>query len=195
VHEVVADALEADGARVVGDAPHLRDALHAVDDVLDLRIEVLHAEAQAAKAEPVERVDVVVARDAGIDLAGELGVGGEARFFEQARDEPLELVGRQERRRAATQVQLGDGHVGAPEAPQDEVPLGQHAADIRCGDLVLSRDARVAAAVGAEALAERHVYIDAGAELLRLGASERGRHVTEPLALGGGSSPNKVQWG
>ncbi len=68
VDEVVVDAREAGGARLLGDGAHLLLGLHAVDGVLHDGVEVLYAEAQTFEAEEREDAQVLDGRHARVAL-------------------------------------------------------------------------------------------------------------------------------
>src|ERR1044071_4023410 len=85
----------------------------------------------------------------------------EADALEDAADHAFKLRGREEGRRAAPEVHLGEGNRRlSPERVEVHPPLLQDGVDVRVAHARVLRDARVAAAVGAERAAEGDVDVD-----------------------------------
>ena len=136
-------------------------ALHAVDRLLHVEVEVLDAEAQAVEAQVMELVDLLGGHGARIHLQGELALGGrsEVEGLVQRRHQLAELGVAQIGRRAAAQVQLGHAP-GLVEQRPLHPDLLLEPLEVLGGTLGVVGDDLVAGAVVAEALAEGDMHVD-----------------------------------
>ena len=133
--------------------------LHAVDRLLHLRIEVLDAERDAVEAERLQ-VRQALARDgAGIDLDRVLAARQQRHAPAQHVHQRCQLRIVEERRRAATEVQLRH-HRHLTERLADQIQLLLQRLQVGPDTTVVARDDLVARAVVAYRLAERHVHVD-----------------------------------
>jgi hypothetical protein len=98
---------EAVPAQPADDALDHRERLPAVDRVLHLRIEVLHADRGAVDAGGGQCGDVLLGGVAGIELDRDLGAGGEVEAPAQQPGQRQPVLRRQHRRAAAADVQVG----------------------------------------------------------------------------------------
>ena len=81
--------------------------------LLHVGIEILHAEAQPVESDGAQRSEASRCHGSRIDLDGHLDIAGQIEDILQRRDEPLQLVIRQEGGRTAAEVELPDGTVPA----------------------------------------------------------------------------------
>ena len=148
------------GAAGVDDRQRLFDALDAIDRLLHLRVEVLHAQAGPVEAGLGQLANVVRGKEARIQLDRDVAVVGlaEAEMPLQRIDRLVQLRGRQEVRRAAAEVQL-DHFAVAVEHGRREFDLTVQPGQVDFAARQVARDHAVAAAVEARARAERHVDV------------------------------------
>src|SRR3546814_8861741 len=88
------------------------NALDAVDRFLHIGIEILHAEAGAVETDPCQRMDIVRADRARVDLDRKiaLGRGAEMKLPAQRFHQLADQLGAEKVRRAATE-EIGRAHV------------------------------------------------------------------------------------
>jgi hypothetical protein len=178
VDDVDVDVAEAERARLADEPLRLRAALVAMDRVLDRRREVLDAHRERGKARRGERLELARRRVAWIELHGSARRGGDVEVALDRREQAAQRVRRQEVRRAAAERDLGDRERRAELLGVERHLGGEHvdidvaARDVACGD-------DVAAAVPAQALAERDVHVQRGgairAHRFELARDRRGR--------------------
>ncbi len=135
-------------------------ALHAVDRLLHLLVEILHAETQAVEALGAQLGDAFAADGARVDFDGELvGIAlVEIEMLAQAVHHLAQLLAGQVGRRAAAQMQLGE--LARPvEQRRLQGDLALEILQVLHGAVGLLGDDLVAGAVVAEALAERDVDV------------------------------------
>ncbi len=171
------DQVEADGAKTVGAGsvdhqPGFFHALDAIDRLLYLRCEILHAHAHAVEAEPGEMRHARLIHLARVDLDGEFAAGLQVEMFARHGHQPRGFLVIQKGGRAAAPVQLGDGQTGLQEAG-DQPQLLFHAVEIGRGAAVILGGNLVAAAVVAQGLTERHMEIQRHRLVGTLGAASQ----------------------
>ena len=133
--------------------------LLAADRRLDRHLKILHAEAHASDAHRTERLATVVGERSRVDLNGDLSVlaKGEARL--QPLHDRHEAVAGERCRRAAAPMHVR--HCGPASDPvRDAVDLARQLRRIGPMGRFESHHLRIAAAVEAEPIAERHVQIE-----------------------------------
>jgi hypothetical protein len=189
VDQVGVDRLEAEGACAGHELAHAVVRLHAMHRLLHLRVEVLHAEADAVEADVAQVREALRRHGARVDLDRHLGAVGDAKRAAQRRHHSRQLGVGQEGRRAAAEVQLRHARRRA-ERVVHEVDLGVERVQVSGGALVVLRDHLVAGAVVAQRLAERDVHVHRQrrcrtGRALREGARDVGRAVGLDEAVGG----------
>ncbi len=105
------------GAEGVGDGPGLADALMPVDRGLHLRIEILHADADACQPSLGESVDPRGVEAARIDLHRELHVGGDAEGAAKRVGQPSDVGRGKHCRRTAAPMDVAHETSGGTRAP------------------------------------------------------------------------------
>jgi hypothetical protein len=84
-----------------------------VHGLLHVGIEILHAKAQPIESDSAQRSEARRCHGSRIDLDRHLDIAGQIEGILQRRDEPLQLLIRQEGGRTAAEVELPDGAVPA----------------------------------------------------------------------------------
>ncbi len=136
------------------DAARLFNGLDAVDRRLHGRVEILHADADARQPRFGQRVDARVVHAARVDLDGEFELDAQPEPIRDPLDQPLAVVGAEDRRRAAAPMQVRDPR-GRRHGRRDQVDLGMQRLQIVGDRLVLPGDLGVAAAEPAPACRRR----------------------------------------
>ena len=132
--------------------------LNPIDRRLHGRVEFLHAEARAREAEPSDCFDHALRQRARIALNGALGVGRQVEPIIEMLHDRGEIVGAQGGRRPPAEMNVGNRHAGG-QCGGKNVDLRNQMRDI-IGHRRIARDKfHVAAAIPAQALAERYVDI------------------------------------
>lgn len=137
----------------------MAEALDTTDCVLHRRIEILHAEAGAIDTGVSESLDMAPIEMARIDLDGDLGVGGDAKVSGNPVRDRHEVARRKHRRGAASPVDVCHARL-LVHAFGDEVQFAQQELCVVRDAIRSVADARVAAAITAERLAERNVQVE-----------------------------------
>ena len=165
VDQVHVDRSHALLARPVDDAARQLLGLDALDGLLDLGVEVLDAHRDPVEAEVREDADLLVGRDAWVDLDGDLRAVRQVEARRDRAEETLELGGREARGRPAAPVELLDL---APADPRLLEPreLRLDGAEVALTPLVRPRDLHVAAAEQAQLRAVGDVGVE-GERLVR----------------------------
>src|SRR5262249_11866842 len=173
-------------AALLDELPCLLEGLTAVDALLDRRVEVLDAHADAVEAEPGEGPDLADAGDCGVDLDRRLDASRPGQTGLDRLREPGELIRIEVRRRPSPEVDLDDLRTGGQQGA-NAIELQLHRAEVSLDERLAPGDEHVAAAVVAEVPAERDVDVDgcrtrarAAERLPGLGLAER------PLPVVGG---------
>lgn len=174
VDEVDADGAEARLARGADRRQRLFLRLDAVDRLLHVGVEILHAEADAVEPLPAQGVDALGRDAARIDFDRVLAllVVGQPEPAADVLHQVVHLRIRQVGRGAAAEVQLLDV-VEAGEELALHLDLALQVAEIDGGLVTVLRDDLVAAAVVADGVAERNVDVQrqrmAGAARMQVG--------------------------
>ena len=158
VNQVHVDAAISPAPRVIHQPRGLLAGLDAVDRLLHVVIEVLHAERDAVEAERRQRVEMLACRHARVGLERELGAGQRREVPQQSADQLVELRGRVVRGRAAAEMQLRE-LPALGELAGEQLDLAAQHSEVGNRDVLARRDDRVAAAEEAALLAERQVHV------------------------------------
>ncbi len=134
--------------------------LRPADRLLHVRIEVLHAEARPGGADRGERLDRAAVEAAGVDLEGDLCVGGEAEGAGERLCDAEQGGGGQDGGGAAAPVEMADLEGGG--AGGDEADLLDQRLGIGEQGAVGADRGGVAAAIPTELAAERDVDVERG---------------------------------
>ena len=136
--------------------------MHAVEDRQHPRHGALHPQREAREAGLAQRRQLAGIDRLGVGLGGDLGAGLQAEALVDPAQDPGQLAGRQQRRRAAAEEDRVDARQRRGEHPRREVDLGEHGADVAAGLLgaLLAGHVRVEVAVAAARRAERHVHVE-----------------------------------
>ena len=146
------DAQQADGA-----LDHL-ERLDAADGLLHMRVEVLHAEADAIEARAGKREREIAVDVARIEFDRDFGVRGEIEMAAQGIGQFAQPFAAQQARRAAAPMGVDDLACG--RGLGDHVDFAGERLGISVERLVLARGPGVAAAIGAELAAIGHMEIE-----------------------------------
>ena len=148
--------------------------LFATDGVLHIRIEILHTNRDARKAQAGEGVDMSSRGHARIHFDGALGVGQKREMALETPHQPNQLVGIQIGRRAAAQVVLR--HLAAiGQEPGHALHLDFEMCKVGLDDVVAGCREGVAAAEPAAFDAEGNVRVDRKRRLAQtVGRGQRG---------------------
>src|SRR4051812_20419109 len=114
-----------------------------MDDLLDLRVEVLDAQAETPEAQLLQRFEMLFRRNARIGFDRKLVVLRERRPGEDAFHQPAKLVGSQESGRTAAEMDLRELRRAA-EAVEVEIPFLDDGLDVGRADRTVAGDAGVA---------------------------------------------------
>ncbi len=158
VDQVHIDGFKAERARLGDQREHLLRGLDAVHGFLHVGVKVLHAEAQAVKAQGRQRGQALVVHGARVHLDGHFRAGHDVEIAPEHVHEPREFRVGQEGRCAPAQVQLAHGLARA-QARRGQGHFALQVAQVGGGAAVLFGDDLVAGAVVAQRLAKRDVHI------------------------------------
>src|SRR4051812_34089722 len=147
------------GAPAITDRRHrLFHCLQAIDGLLDIRIEILHTQADPIEAKTSELLDIAICQRTRIDFDGDFTLLHELELPAQRADDFSELLGSEPVRRSSTKVQL------LYPAPLKQRPhpvdLLEQSPDILFTTSSRSRDDAVTTTVKTGTAAERNVNIE-----------------------------------
>ena len=158
VNQIDVDRLQPPRPRRVHQVKHLLGGLDAVHRCLHIRVKVLHAKAQAVKAQIGQGLQPRHAHRARVDFNRDFGFGGQAEVGAQQRHQLGQFVVAQKRGAAAAQVQLPETLARAHDGGVQRQFFGQVVQVARRAAVVFGDDL-VAGAVVAQRLAKRNVHI------------------------------------
>ncbi len=158
VDQIGVDRHESVGAGGVDHRHRLGLGLDPVHRLLHDRVEILDADRDPVEAQPGEKLDRVGADLARIDLDRYLGIRRKREAGVQHPHQHRHFVAREERRRAAAEVQLLDPRAAFDEAAHD-LDLAADVLDVLGRAPVVLGDDLVARAVVADRVAERDVHV------------------------------------
>lgn len=169
--EVGCQIAEPRAARLVQRLQRLAGRVAAVHHPQAVVVEGLDADGEAVDARAAQSGEVVGRQVVGVGLDGHLLENGVGAPLEDAVDEALQRLGRAERGGPAAEVEGAERL--AVELAQTGVELAEHRLGHRLQEL--EAGALVEVAVGAEALAEGDVEVDAGHNAPKIGKLARFR--------------------
>ena len=159
VHEINAQVLAAGLPRRLERRAGAARVVEPTEPRQDRIVERLDAEAQPVDAGGAVARELVARHALGIALDGDLGVGDELKAGSDPVEHRRQLVGGQERGRAAAEKDRRESHAGRPGEGAEQVDLAAERLEIARHRAVLERRG-VEAAVPAPLGAERHMHVE-----------------------------------
>ena len=129
--QVDVDLRETDGTRVAVRPEDLCGAVRAPVQFQDVVVEMLDAETEPRDAHPANRAELRLGERPGLALERDLARGRPRRDRRQAINETLELPDRQERRRAAAEIDEVERPPGDGRLPGVQLPLPPQNIEVR----------------------------------------------------------------
>ena len=165
--QVDVDLRETDGTRVAVRPEDLCGAVRAPVQFQDVVVEMLDAETEPRDAHPANRAELRLGERPGLALERDLARGRPRRDRRQAINETLELPDRQERRRAAAEIDEVERPPGDGRLPGVQLPLPPQNIEVRLdlGRVLVRVDPEVAEV--AALAAERNVEVQAERDIRR----------------------------
>ena len=158
IHQVEIDRRKAAVAQQSHRLRHRFERLHAADQLLHMRIEILHAETDARNAPGGQRIDQIGVDITRVEFDRDFRAGRESEAAAQGVQQAEQAGASQHGGRAAAPMGVNDG--ARRGRARDEIDLAEKGFGIGVERPGLTRRLGVAAAIGAKLAAIGHVQIE-----------------------------------